>query len=186
MNRPSWDVDHVIAPTLSLPKRMITMKIDRRNTNQTEIVISVDMNTVSNGHLDHETNENMEYMLLYHEIDYDSAIEIIENTSEHVATNLPPVAIPAETDLTIIVKITDYNENAFRRIDLDVYMIELGENRRAPIPSEEYAECSICFEEFGTGGEVNTLDCGHSLHHHCVLEWVQNNLTCPCCRVRLA
>ncbi|KAJ4887765.1 hypothetical protein Rs2_27513 [Raphanus sativus] len=186
MTKPSWEVDHVIVPAISSPKRMITMKIERRNTCQTEIVISVDMNRAGNGHLDYATNKNMEYFLLYHEIDYDSAIEIIEATSKYVADNFPAVPNPAGTDLTIIVKITDFNEDAFRRIDLDVYMIELGENRRGPIPSEEYDECSVCFEEFGTGGELNTLVCGHSFHHHCVLEWVQNNLTCPCCRVGLA
>ncbi|KAJ4894881.1 hypothetical protein Rs2_21675 [Raphanus sativus] len=172
MNKPSWVVDHEIEPTLSSPKRVITMKIKRRSTYQTETVISVDLKTVSNGHLAHEMVRNMEYMLGYHEIDYDSAIEIIEETSDHVANTIPTLDDPAETDLDIIVKIIDHNQDAFRIIDLDVYMIELGENLRESIPSEEYDECSVFCEEFGTGGELNTLDCGHSFHHHCVLEWI--------------
>ncbi|KAJ4906214.1 hypothetical protein Rs2_09872 [Raphanus sativus] len=176
MNKPSWVVDHETEPILSSPKRVITMKIKRPSTYQTKIVISVDLKTVSNGHLAHETVRNMEHMLGYHEIDYDSAIEIIEETSEHVASTIPTLDDPTETDLDIIVKIIDHNEDTFRRIDLDVYMIELGENRREPIPSEEYDECSICCKEFGTGGELNTLDCGHSFHHHCMLEWVKKKL----------
>ncbi|KAL0734205.1 hypothetical protein Bca4012_010415 [Brassica carinata] len=161
------------------------MKIKRPSTQQTEIVISVALKTTINGHLTHETIRDVEYMLGYHEINFDSVMQIIEETSDHVASTLPTLDDPTETDLDIIVDIVDHNQHAFHRIDLDVYMIELWENRREPIPSEKGDICIICCEEFGAGGEINSLNCRHSYHHHCILDWVKTKLACPCCREKL-
>ncbi|XP_013632757.1 PREDICTED: E3 ubiquitin-protein ligase RHA1B-like [Brassica oleracea var. oleracea] len=144
------------------------------------------MKTASNGHLIHETVCDMEYMLGYHEIDFDSVMEIIEQTSDFVAHTIPTLDDPTNIDLDIIVKISDHNLAAFRRIDLDVYIIELRENQREPTPSEKDDICPICCEEFVTEGEINSLNCKHSYHHHCILDWIGKTLTCPCCRAILA
>ncbi|WZZ87456.1 hypothetical protein YC2023_116035 [Brassica napus] len=61
-------------------------------------------------------------------------------------------------NLDIIVKISDHNPDALRRIDLYVYIIELRENQREPTPSEKDDICPICCEEFGTEGEINSLN----------------------------
>ncbi|KAL0899330.1 LOW QUALITY PROTEIN: hypothetical protein Bca101_083291 [Brassica carinata] len=116
------------------------MKIKRPRTQQTKIVISVALKTASNGHLIHDTVCDMEYMLEYHEIDFDS---IIEQTSNFVTRTIPTLDDSTDTDIDIIVKISDHNLDAFRRIDLDVYIIELRENRREPIPSEKDDICPI-------------------------------------------
>ncbi|KAL0788845.1 hypothetical protein Bca101_005091 [Brassica carinata] len=71
---------------------------------------------------------DMKYMLEYHEIDFDSVMEIIKQTSDFVARPILTLDDPTDTDLDIIVKISDHNLDAFRRIDLDVYIIELREN----------------------------------------------------------
>jgi len=97
------------------------------------------------------------------------------------------ICCPAvDTDLNIIVKISDHNLDAFRRIDLDVYTIELRANQIEPIPSEKDDLCPICCKEFGTEGDINSLNCEHSYHHHCILDWVKKSLTCPYCKAKLA
>ncbi|KAF2544603.1 hypothetical protein F2Q68_00029977 [Brassica cretica] len=111
-------------------------------------------------------------------------MEIIEQTSDFAARTTPTLDDPTNIDLDIIVKIFDYNPDALHRIDLDVYIIELRENRREPTPSEKDDICSICCEEFGTEGDINSLNCKHSYHH--ILDWVGKTLTCPCCRAILA
>ena len=100
-------------------------------------MISVALKTASNGHLIHDTVGDMEYMLEYHEIDFYSVIEIIKHTFDFVAHTIPTLNDPTDTDLDIIVKISDHNLDAIRRIDLDVYIIELRENRRELIPNEK-------------------------------------------------
>ncbi|KAL0742874.1 hypothetical protein Bca4012_084387 [Brassica carinata] len=122
------------------------MKIKRPRTKQTKIVISVALKTASNGHLIHDTVCDMEYMLEYQEIDFDSVMDIIEQTSDFVARTIPTLDDSTDTDLDIIVKISDHNLEAFRRIDLDVYIIELRENRREPIPSEKMLFEIICLK----------------------------------------
>ncbi|KAF3556277.1 hypothetical protein F2Q69_00012536 [Brassica cretica] len=146
------------------------MKIKRAMTQKTKIVISVAMKTASNDHLIHETVCDMESMLGYHEIDFDSVMEIIEQTSDFVAHTIPTLDDPTNTDLDIIVKISDHNLDAFCRIDLDVYIIEFRENQREPTPSEKDDICPICCEEFGTEGVINSLYCKHSYHHHCIFD----------------
>ncbi|CAG7896387.1 unnamed protein product, partial [Brassica rapa] len=177
---------HKTEPSISSSKRIITMKIKRPWTQQTKIVIFVALKTASNGHLIHNMVFEMEYMLEYHEIDFDLVMKIIEQSSEFVACTILKLDNPTDTDLNIIVKISDHNLDAFRIIDLDVYTIELRANRREPIPSEKDDLCPICCKEFDTEGDINSLNCEHSYHHHCILDWVKKSLTCPYCRAKLA
>ena len=72
------------------------MKIKRPNTQQIKIVISVAMKTTSSGHLIHETVRDMEYMLEYHEIDFNSVMEIIKQTSDFVACTIPTLNDPTD------------------------------------------------------------------------------------------
>uniref|UniRef100_M4DKU8 Uncharacterized protein n=1 Tax=Brassica campestris TaxID=3711 RepID=M4DKU8_BRACM len=76
------------------------------------------MKTTSSGYLTHETASNMEYMLGYHEIDFDTITEIIEEASAVAAHNIPTLNDPTHIDFDIIVKINDLNPDALRRIDL--------------------------------------------------------------------
>lgn len=186
MSQVNWVICHKTEPSISSPKRIITMKIKRPWTQQTKIVIFVALKTASNGHLIHNMVFEMEYMLEYHEIDFDLVMKIIEQSSEFVACTILKLDNPTDTDLNIIVKISDHNLDAFRIIDLDVYTIELRANRREPIPSEKDDLCPICCKEFGTEGDINSLNCEHSYHHHCILDWVKKSLTCPYCRAKLA
>ncbi|CAG7878575.1 unnamed protein product [Brassica rapa] len=186
MSLISWIVRHKTSQSLTSPKRSITMNIKRRNTQQTKIVISIDMKTTSSGYLTHETASNMEFMLGYHEIDFDTITEIIEEASAVAARNIPTLNNPTNIDFDIIVKINDLNPDAIRRIDLDVYLIELRDNRRDTIPSERNDICPICWEEFGTELDINSLSCYHTYHHHCISNWVEKTLTCPYCRAVLA
>ncbi|CAF2049448.1 unnamed protein product [Brassica rapa] len=124
------------------------MKIKRPRIQQTKILISVALKIANNDHLIHDMVSDMEYILEYHEIYFDSVMEIIKQISDFVAYTIPTLADPTYTNLDIIVKISDHNLDAFRRIDVDVYIIELCENRREPIPSEKDDICPICCEVF--------------------------------------
>ncbi|XP_008795139.4 E3 ubiquitin-protein ligase SGR9, amyloplastic-like [Phoenix dactylifera] len=46
-------------------------------------------------------------------------------------------------------------------------------------------ECVICKEEMEVGRDVCELPCGHWFHWGCVLGWLTNRNTCPCCRFEL-
>ncbi|CAN6813513.1 unnamed protein product [Brassica oleracea] len=72
------------------------MKIKMPRTQQTKIVISVALKTASNGHLIHDTVGDMEYMLEYHEIDFNSVMEIIKQTSDFVACTIPTLNDPTD------------------------------------------------------------------------------------------
>ncbi|XP_073036866.1 E3 ubiquitin-protein ligase SGR9, amyloplastic-like [Primulina eburnea] len=56
------------------------------------------------------------------------------------------------------------------------------------LPSVEVSaggECVICKDEIKEGREVCELPCGHYFHWMCILRWLRNKNTCPCCRYRL-
>ncbi|KAI4349231.1 hypothetical protein L6164_009848 [Bauhinia variegata] len=46
-------------------------------------------------------------------------------------------------------------------------------------------ECVICKEEMRIGRDVCELPCQHLFHWTCVLPWLSERNTCPCCRFRL-
>ncbi|CAH8337838.1 unnamed protein product [Eruca vesicaria subsp. sativa] len=181
MSKVFWVLSHKSEPSLPSPKRNITVEIKRPRTWQTGIVIHVALRAVSNGHLNYDTVREMEYMLLYHDFDFDLVMEIIEETSDFVARTIPTIEDPTCTDLDIFVKISDQNPDSLQRITLT----KLCVNRRGPLTTEEDDICPICCEKFGTGGEINSLDCFHSYHRHCILKWAKTNLTCPYCRPNL-
>ncbi|CAH8341640.1 unnamed protein product [Eruca vesicaria subsp. sativa] len=88
------------------------MKIKRPRTQQTKIVISSVLKTASNDHLIRDTVDDMEYMLEYHETDFDLVMEIIKQTSDFVAHTIPTLDDSTGTDLDINVKIYNHNLNA--------------------------------------------------------------------------
>ncbi|CAN6972620.1 unnamed protein product [Brassica rapa subsp. trilocularis] len=120
-------------PACSSPKRTLTIKIKRPNTQQTTIRISIALRTSSNGHLDDD------------------------ETTNYVAGVIPTLDDVTGTDLDVIVKITDFNPQAWSRIGLDVYTIDLRNNIRDSIPSKENDICAICHNELGASGDLNTL-----------------------------
>lgn len=44
-------------------------------------------------------------------------------------------------------------------------------------------ECSICLRKINNkdGSFFRTI-CNHRFHHKCIIKWLVNNNTCPCCR----
>ena len=53
---------------------------------------------------------------------------------------------------------------------------------------ENYCEkksCLICLDTFDIGDNVTwslNPKCTHVYHHDCIISWLKQNLTCPCCR----
>ncbi|CAH8362296.1 unnamed protein product [Eruca vesicaria subsp. sativa] len=160
------------------------MKI-KRPKKKRKIIITIALRTLSNGHLSNNTWSDMEYMLEYDKINYNSVQLIIDETSDYVAGVIPTLEDTTCTDLDIIVKLTDLNPQALRRLDLDAYTSGLRNNRRQPITSEEHELCPICYRVLGTDGEISYFICNHFYHHQCVLGWIKVNLTFPICRKNL-
>merc|ERR1711933_583864 len=51
---------------------------------------------------------------------------------------------------------------------------------------DDEPECSVCMCEFEKGEEMGQLECGHTFHKECIVEWLQNEPSCPMCRVPMA
>lgn len=44
------------------------------------------------------------------------------------------------------------------------------------------SECSICMENYDEKSSVIKIPCNHMYHEKCILQWFENNKTCPLCR----
>lgn len=44
--------------------------------------------------------------------------------------------------------------------------------------------CSICLEKL-IDINSSTLPCGHKFHFDCIYSWLQENTSCPICRIKL-
>lgn len=49
-------------------------------------------------------------------------------------------------------------------------------------PSTEPESCTICLEDLKAGVLVRTLNCTHTFHSSCILEWYLSKSTCPLCK----
>ncbi|XAR72910.1 Ubiquitin--protein ligase [Bertholletia excelsa] len=43
--------------------------------------------------------------------------------------------------------------------------------------------CCICQEEYVTGDNIGTLDCGHDFHPNCIKQWLTLKNICPICKM---
>mgnify|MGYP006089497965 FL=1 len=43
-------------------------------------------------------------------------------------------------------------------------------------------DCCICLDKFVENGESVVLKCNHRFHTNCIINWFEQELTCPLCR----
>ena len=65
---------------------------------------------------------------------------------------------------------------------LQTYIIEHQEDSENPQGVKPDEPCSICFEDFSPRVMTIVLECNHRFHTHCIMEWLQQEQTCPLCR----
>ena len=46
-------------------------------------------------------------------------------------------------------------------------------------------ECIICFNDYKSDDKLAELECNHIYHDHCIIRWLQKDLSCPICRTQL-
>ncbi|XP_062698997.1 E3 ubiquitin-protein ligase KCMF1-like [Aedes albopictus] len=49
--------------------------------------------------------------------------------------------------------------------------------------SNEAQECPICIEQMLSDYNIRYLSCTHQFHSECINVWLQNNSSCPVCRI---
>ena len=44
-------------------------------------------------------------------------------------------------------------------------------------------ECAVCMCELEKGDAMGQLECGHTFHKDCIVEWLGNEPSCPMCGI---
>jgi hypothetical protein len=69
--------------------------------------------------------------------------------------------------------------------------LKIDENKRLDIISRKCTvqeiskECSICLEKIKKDDNVTTIDCAHTFHYNCIMEWGKYKSECPLCRTNI-
>lgn len=69
----------------------------------------------------------------------------------------------------------EFLEHALLDSTCDVNKLHAGES----------TACAICLDEYEPGSRISqsfNRRCKHRFHHECILDWLMNDDTCPCCR----
>lgn len=68
----------------------------------------------------------------------------------------------------------------------ELVILDINENGSIISGLSESYSCPICLEEYGAKEKVRQINlCQHCFHADCIEQWLQNNSTCPICRVSL-
>ncbi|MFS7998298.1 putative transcription factor C2H2 family [Helianthus anomalus] len=51
------------------------------------------------------------------------------------------------------------------------------------ISAQNLEPCCICQEEYDTGDNIGSLDCGHDFHTDCIKQWLAQKNICPICKM---
>lgn len=73
-------------------------------------------------------------------------------------------------------------QTANRATEEEINSLEIEEYN--PTVHVNQNQCSICIEDFETGGKVVQLKCNpsHIFHADCIIRWLRINANCPVCR----
>ena len=72
--------------------------------------------------------------------------------------------------------------NTIAQLPRRIYNSANVEERKDGQKEEGENECMICMCEYENGEELLTLDCFHSYHTQCILDWFKKSNFCPICK----
>ena len=109
-------------------------------------------------------------ILLPHQI----AMDVAMDRSFH--TEQPPASTPLTTrDIRILTR---------RSVRTRLRTIR-ERLRRENILPKEHANCVVCMEDIRYNSNRLTLECSHSFHRPCIVEWLSRLRQCPTCRFEI-
>ena len=94
--------------------------INRSNTQQSIINFQLPPITDYQGNFNDSTTDGMEFMLTYHEIEQPDSTLLIQETTQYVVKLLTDEENNVTDDLQVTLTITDYNQNATARPDVNL------------------------------------------------------------------
>ena len=74
----------------------------------------------------------MEFMLIYHEIEHPDSTLLIQETTQYMMNLQTAEDKNITDDLQVTITITDYNQNAIARLDVDLTVTDLEGTNRPP------------------------------------------------------
>ena len=64
-------------------------------------------------------------------------------------------------------------------------LINRRKYKRESNSNAEAEICVICSNEYVDLADIGGIHCGHEFHVPCIAKWLQDNITCPLCRVNV-
>ena len=71
------------------------------------------------------------------------------------------------------------NRRRGRKIDYETVIVDSSKT------IGESGKCPICLAEYDQGERCGILPCRHNFHDLCIRTWLDDNQTCPLCRMQL-
>ncbi|KAF8083979.1 hypothetical protein N665_0741s0013 [Sinapis alba] len=181
----SYVFSHQTQPTATNPRRTLQVYINRPNTQLSIIDFQLPSVTDNQGNFNDSTTEGMELLLTYHEIKHPDSTMLIQKTPQYVMELFATQNTSINDDLHVTLRITDYNENASARLDVDLIITDLEETNKPPTTEEKNETCTVCFGNYHNGTYLCSIPCGHNFHFRCISQWLRTNINCPVCRDNL-
>ena len=110
----------------------VQVYINRPNTQQSIINFQLPSITDYQGNFNDSTTDGMEFMLTYHENEQCDSTMVIQETTQYVMKLLTDEENNVTDDLQVTLTITDYNQNATARPDVNLIITDLDATNRPP------------------------------------------------------
>ncbi|KAF8109828.1 hypothetical protein N665_0090s0011 [Sinapis alba] len=175
----SYAFSHQTWPTATNPRRTLQVYINRPNTQQSIIDFKLPSITDNQGNFNDSTIEGMEFLLPYHEIEHPDSTMLIQKASQYMMELFTTENTSIYDDLEVTLRITNYNENASARLDIDLIITDIEETNRLPNSEEENETCTVCFRNYRNGTYLCTILWGHTFHFQCISQWLRTNISVP-------
>lgn len=115
-------------------------------------------------------------------------VNIRTGTSER-----PPVYRHTYENTPIVIQLLLSHDDTLDEVlqhSMDIDSIKRNDDIHLEIPCHLYKHeyddnCSICQKNFNQNDTVSTLECDHTFHYDCILEWGKYKQECPNCRTHI-
>ena len=77
----------------------------------------------------------------------------------------------------------DVSRNGNNSSVVQIVKIIIVENPNKYFKNDKTESCPICLETMEIGGnELGSMECEHTFHKNCIIEWLKVQNICPICR----
>ncbi|KAI3977314.1 hypothetical protein MKX01_000227 [Papaver californicum] len=158
-------------------------RVIRGSARMKSFLVYVELEVIIEDSNDHDVDDGYERISDNEDMDMASDEEITSDDEFTSDNNEVNMVVALSLDAYENTKV-GASRSAINGLKREIYSYESGGDNPAKNNSDTNT-CVICMDKFESGTVVTYMPCSHIFHEVCLVPWLQDNNSCPLCRLEI-